>query len=146
MHASRARGEVRFELEKRIPMGGGLGGGSSNAAAVLLALPVLTGKPLPPSKLHDLAAELGSDVPFFLYGGTALGLGRGTELYPLADVPAARGLLVAPPSSRLDTRSPTARSAASQAAPGRQSITIRTNGPPVEKTISRMPFTPNIPN
>ena len=97
MRAVRAKGQVRFDLEKRIPMGGGLGGGSSNAAAVLLALPVLIGRPLPAPKLHELAADLGSDVPFFLYGGTALGLGRGTELYPLADVPAARGLLVAPP-------------------------------------------------
>ena len=96
MRASRAKGEVRFQLDKKIPMGGGLGGGSSNAAAVLLALPVLTGRALPMAKLHELAAELGSDVPFFLYGGTALGLGRGTELYPLADVEPARGLLVAP--------------------------------------------------
>ena len=98
MRETRAKGEVRFELDKRIPMGGGLGGGSSNAAAVLLALPVLLGKPIKAAKLHELAAELGSDVPFFLYGGTALGLGRGTELYPLADAtPSVRGLLIAPP-------------------------------------------------
>ena len=96
MGATRAKGEVRFHLTKQIPMGGGLGGGSSNAAAVLLALPVLLGKRVKAAKLHELAAGLGSDVPFFLYGGTALGLGRGTELYPLADAPAARGLLVNP--------------------------------------------------
>jgi 4-diphosphocytidyl-2-C-methyl-D-erythritol kinase len=96
MSALRVTGEVRFELDKQIPMGGGLGGGSSNAAAVLLALPVLIGRALPLPKLHELAAGLGSDVPFFLYGGTALGLGRGTELYPLADVPPVRGLLIAP--------------------------------------------------
>ncbi|HEY3744067.1 MAG TPA: 4-(cytidine 5'-diphospho)-2-C-methyl-D-erythritol kinase [Bryobacteraceae bacterium] len=95
---TKAKGAIRFELDKQIPLGGGLGGGSSNAAAVLLALPVLLGgKPLPLPKLHDLAADLGSDVPFFLYGGTALGLGRGTELYPLSDVLPARGLLVTPP-------------------------------------------------
>jgi len=96
MRATRAKGEVRFTLDKRIPMGGGLGGGSSNAAAVLLALPVLTGRMLTPARLHELASELGSDVPFFLYGGTALGLGRGTELYPLADVAPVHGLVMAP--------------------------------------------------
>ena len=96
IRATKSKGRVEFNLDKRIPMGGGLGGGSSNAAAVLLALPILLGKRLHPAKLHEIAAELGSDVPFFLYGGTALGLGRGTELFPLADAPATRGLLVAP--------------------------------------------------
>ena len=86
---------VRFWLRKSIPMGAGLGGGSSNAAAVLVALPALAGKPLERSRLHGIAAELGSDVPFFLYGGTALGLGRGTELYPLPDQPAGYATVVA---------------------------------------------------
>jgi 4-diphosphocytidyl-2-C-methyl-D-erythritol kinase len=89
-------GRVGFVLQKRIPLGGGLGGGSSNAAAVLLALPLLLRKPLPIEKLMELAAGLGSDVPFFLLGGTALGLGRGTELYPLPDIPAQPALLIAP--------------------------------------------------
>ena len=96
MRATRAKGTIRFDLNKRIPMGGGLGGGSSNAAAVLLALPVLLGTSIAPAKLHEIASELGSDVPFFLYGGTALGLGRGTEIFPLADAPTARGLVCAP--------------------------------------------------
>jgi 4-diphosphocytidyl-2-C-methyl-D-erythritol kinase len=87
---------VTFNLDKRIPMGAGLGGGSSNAAAVLLALPILAGAPIPLATLVELGATLGSDVPFFLYGGTALGIGRGTELYPLPDVPARHGLLIAP--------------------------------------------------
>ncbi len=95
--ATKAKGDITFQLDKRIPLGGGLGGGSSNAAAVLLALPVLLGRRIQLAKLHELAAELGSDVPFFLYGGTALGLGRGTELFPLDDVPPTRGLLIAPP-------------------------------------------------
>jgi 4-diphosphocytidyl-2-C-methyl-D-erythritol kinase len=94
MHTLRAKGQLRFRLTKRIPMGGGLGGGSSNAATVLLALPVLLRKKVPLEKLLELAAELGSDVPFFLIGGTAVGLGRGTELYPLPDVPAHPGLIV----------------------------------------------------
>ena len=97
LRATKVKGGIKFQLDKRIPMGGGLGGGSSNAAAVLLALPVLLGMPVKLAMLHELAAELGSDVPFFLYGGTALGLGRGTELFPLADVPPARGLLIASP-------------------------------------------------
>ncbi len=89
-------GRVGFVLKKRIPLGGGLGGGSSNAAAVLLALPVLLGKRLPVAQLMELASGLGSDVPFFLVGGTAVGLGRGTELYPLPDLPSHPGLLITP--------------------------------------------------
>jgi len=77
-------------------MGAGLGGGSSDAAAVLLALPVLAGKLLSLSKRMELAGALGSDVTFFLLGGTAVGLGRGTELYPLPDRRAPAALLVAP--------------------------------------------------
>ena len=89
-------GDIRFKLKKHIPAGAGLGGGSSDAAAVLLALPVLAGKALSTDALQTMAAKLGSDVPFFLHGGTALGIGRGEELYPLPDVPLARGLLVSP--------------------------------------------------
>ena len=77
---------VRFRLEKKIPMGAGLGGGSSNAAAVLLALPVLAGRRVPLAALTSLGSTLGSDVPFFLCGGTALAIDRGTEVYGLADV------------------------------------------------------------
>jgi|SRR5579863_2377980 len=87
---------VHFRLIKRIPMGGGLGGGSSNAAAVLLALPVLAGRPLPMEERLQIAASLGSDVPFFLLGGTAVGLGRGTELYPLGDIAPEPLLIVSP--------------------------------------------------
>lgn len=96
MDAAKVKGEVRFRLTKRIPMGAGLGGGSTDAAAVLLALPVLAGKILPLETLHALAAQLGSDVPFFLEGGTALGLGRGEELYPLPASQLGPILLVAP--------------------------------------------------
>ncbi len=93
---ARTTAAVEFGFKKRIPMGAGLGGGSSNAAAVLLALPVLAGLRTPFEQLTQIAAGLGSDVPFFLYGGTALGVGRGEELYPLPDMPARRGLLLAP--------------------------------------------------
>lgn len=91
----KVKAQVRFVLSKQIPMGAGLGGGSSNAAAVLIALPALSGHPLPLPELVRLAETLGSDVPFFLHGGTALGLGRGTELYPLPDQPARAALVVA---------------------------------------------------
>ncbi|MGA2435408.1 MAG: 4-(cytidine 5'-diphospho)-2-C-methyl-D-erythritol kinase [Bryobacteraceae bacterium] len=96
LEAMRAKGRIEIHLDKRIPMGGGLGGGSSDAAAVLLALPVLAHKRLALTGLIDLAAGLGSDVPFFLLGGRAVALGRGTELYPLPDLGAAYGLLIAP--------------------------------------------------
>jgi 4-diphosphocytidyl-2-C-methyl-D-erythritol kinase len=86
LDALRVHARVRFRLRKRIPMGAGLGGGSSNAAAVLLALPVLAGRRLTLERMLDIARALGSDVPFFLTGGTAVGLGRGEELYPLADL------------------------------------------------------------
>ncbi|HET8647502.1 MAG TPA: 4-(cytidine 5'-diphospho)-2-C-methyl-D-erythritol kinase [Vicinamibacteria bacterium] len=74
---------VEIEIRKRIPVGGGLGGGSSNAAAVLMGLDRLWGLGLGPAGLHPLARKLGADVPFFLVGGTALGLARGDEVYPL---------------------------------------------------------------
>jgi 4-diphosphocytidyl-2-C-methyl-D-erythritol kinase len=90
-----ARGRVEMRLDKRIPMGAGLGGGSSDAAAVLLALPVLAGRALDSGKMRELAEQLGSDVPFFLLGGRAVGIGRGSELFPLPDRPACPGVLVA---------------------------------------------------
>jgi 4-diphosphocytidyl-2-C-methyl-D-erythritol kinase len=75
---------VAIELKKRIPVGGGLGGGSSNAATVLLGLDRLFKLGLGPDALHRLACRLGADVPYFLVGGTALGVSRGDEVYPLS--------------------------------------------------------------
>jgi len=89
-------GQIEFELDKQIPMGAGLGGGSSDAAAVLLALPVLAGCVLDWPTLLKLGEELGSDVPFFLMGGTAVAVGRGTELYPLPGRRPQPGLVVVP--------------------------------------------------
>lgn len=96
LQATRTAGRLRFRLTKRIPLGSGLAGGSSNAGAVLLALPILIGRPLPLERLLEMACELGSDVPFFLTGGTAVGLGRGTELYPLPDSSVQPILLITP--------------------------------------------------
>jgi 4-diphosphocytidyl-2-C-methyl-D-erythritol kinase len=81
-HAGVDRG-AEIAITKRIPVGGGLGGGSSDAAAALLALDRLWGLGLGRAGLHRVARRLGADVPFFLVGGTALGLARGDEVYPL---------------------------------------------------------------
>ena len=89
-------GNVVIDLKKRIPVGAGLGGGSSDAAALLLALRRML-KPRPHLEmLAEVAAGLGTDVPFFLQGGRAVGLGRGEEVYPLSDQPRRRLVLVAP--------------------------------------------------
>jgi 4-diphosphocytidyl-2-C-methyl-D-erythritol kinase len=79
--------DVGIRLRKRIPLQAGLGGGSADAAAALIGLARLWRVPVRPAQLTDVAAALGADVPFFLSGGTALGLGRGDEVYPLADLP-----------------------------------------------------------
>jgi 4-diphosphocytidyl-2-C-methyl-D-erythritol kinase len=93
---------VRFRLHKRIPVGGGLGGGSADAAAALVLLDRLWGLELSSVELHQHAARLGSDVPFFLRGGLALCAGRGDEVYPLADVPGF-GVVVAAPEVQIPT-------------------------------------------
>ena len=74
---------VEIRIKKRIPVGGGLGGGSSNAATVLRALDLLWGVGLGPFGLLDAAKTLGADVPYFLFGGPALGVGRGDDIQPL---------------------------------------------------------------
>jgi 4-diphosphocytidyl-2-C-methyl-D-erythritol kinase len=89
---------AHIELEKVIPAAAGLGGGSSDAAATLRALDRLWRLGLPPAELAHLGAQLGVDVPFFLFGGTALGCGRGDEVTPLPDVLSRRVLLVVPRS------------------------------------------------
>jgi 4-diphosphocytidyl-2-C-methyl-D-erythritol kinase len=83
---------VRIHLQKNIPVAAGLGGGSGNAAVTLLALNELFGHPLPAARLEELAAALGSDIPFFLQAGPALATGRGEIIQPLADFPAMRGV------------------------------------------------------
>jgi 4-diphosphocytidyl-2-C-methyl-D-erythritol kinase len=93
---ARERG-ARLRLDKTIPTGGGLGGGSSDAAGALLLLNELWALHLDSSALEPLAAELGSDVPFFLYGGTALGTGRGSTIAPLPPIPDRAVLLGSPP-------------------------------------------------
>ena len=88
------RSGLSIELRKSIPAGAGLGGGSSDAAAILLALGAWNHTP--ESELFAMAANLGSDVPFFLEGGTKLGVGRGERLLPLAPLPPLWVLLIYP--------------------------------------------------
>lgn len=85
---------IRVTIHKRIPTAAGLGGGSGNAAVTFLALQELWQVKLPPRDLFELGAKLGADVPFFFVGGTCLGVGRGDEIYPLADIKADNLLLV----------------------------------------------------
>lgn len=93
---------VHITLRKRIPVQAGLGGGSSNAATVLRALNILHGYPLSPEQLRSLAHSLGSDVPFFLQGGTALVEGLGEVITPLP-IPASYPLVVAVPPVGIST-------------------------------------------
>jgi 4-diphosphocytidyl-2-C-methyl-D-erythritol kinase len=79
--------EVSLHIEKRLPVRGGLGAGSANAVAALIGLERELELALPGPDRLALAAEVGSDVPLFLLGGTVLGLGRGEEVYPLPDLP-----------------------------------------------------------
>jgi len=92
----RIRGGVEIELKKTIPAGRGLGGGSSDAAAALLGYLRLTKKKLASARLMEIAASLGADVPFFLFGGRALGVNKGDEIYPLPDIPKLHVLVVSP--------------------------------------------------
>ena len=87
---------TRIELRKHIPWGVGLGGGSSDAAATLLALNELWGLGLPLSELVRLASKLGSDVPFFIHKGTALVEGKGEKVTPLPYLPATCFVLMVP--------------------------------------------------
>jgi 4-diphosphocytidyl-2-C-methyl-D-erythritol kinase len=82
---------VRIHLQKNLPLAGGIGGGSANAAVTFTALNELFGRPLPLEKLHELAAALGSDVPFFLYDKPALATGRGEKIRTLEKFSALRG-------------------------------------------------------
>lgn len=98
LEAAGARGGVRIRLEKQIPPGAGLGGGSSDGAAVLTGVNRLLGGPLSPARLLELASALGSDVPAFLSPSpTTLAWGRGGRLLPLHPLPPRPVLLALPP-------------------------------------------------
>jgi 4-diphosphocytidyl-2-C-methyl-D-erythritol kinase len=86
--------DVRIRLNKRVPAGAGLGGGSSDAAATLRGVELLLGA-LEPSRRLELARTLGADVPYFLYGGTALGVDRGDRISPLPELRSIPLVLIA---------------------------------------------------
>src|SRR5437667_8081649 len=92
----RAHGRVVITIEKRLPVQGGLGGASGNAIAALLALERALKKQLPGPERLRIAAEVGSDLPLFLVGGTCLGVGRGEEVFPLQDLPATPCVIATP--------------------------------------------------
>ena len=97
------RSGVEIDLRKKIPAGRGLGGGSSDAAAALRGYLRLIRRNVPAPRLMEIAASLGADVPFFLFGGRALGIGRGDEIYPLPDVPKLTLLIVSPKDIHVPT-------------------------------------------
>ncbi|HUA38398.1 MAG TPA: 4-(cytidine 5'-diphospho)-2-C-methyl-D-erythritol kinase [Candidatus Sulfopaludibacter sp.] len=90
LSAAKINAGVKIHLEKKIPLAAGLGGGSGNAATTLTALNELFDRPLAPTKLGELAASLGSDVPFFLQNQPAWATGRGEKIQPLDFFPAFR--------------------------------------------------------
>lgn len=97
--AADIQGGASIRIEKHIPMGSGLGGGSSDATAALRALNELHGNPLSQAQLHEAAARIGADAPFFLYGGTQRACGIGEKLTQIADESDFLYLLVKPEQS-----------------------------------------------
>jgi len=100
---SRVRPGIEITLRKKIPAGRGLGGGSSDAAAALVGYLQFTKQKIETSRLRDIAASLGADVPFFLFGGTALGISKGEEIYPMPDAPRRALLIVSPADIHVPT-------------------------------------------
>ena len=96
MHALKANGKISIEIEKKLPVQGGLGGASSNAVATMLALERALKVSLPGHERLRIAADIGSDLPLFLVGGMVLGTAHGEEVYPLADVEVTHCVVVAP--------------------------------------------------
>ncbi|MGD0990500.1 MAG: 4-(cytidine 5'-diphospho)-2-C-methyl-D-erythritol kinase [Candidatus Sulfotelmatobacter sp.] len=96
LRALNAKARVVIDIEKRLPVQGGMGGASSNAVAALLGLERALKKPLSAGERLRVAAEVGSDLPLFLVGGTVLGLGRGELVYPLEDWPAVACVVITP--------------------------------------------------
>jgi 4-diphosphocytidyl-2-C-methyl-D-erythritol kinase len=96
MHALGASGRVTITIDKRLPVQGGLGAGSGNAVAALLAIERALKKELPGAERLRIASEVGSDLPLFLVGGTVLGVGRGEEVYPLPDLPSVCCVVATP--------------------------------------------------
>ncbi len=130
---------ARIALEKRIPMGAGLGGGSSDAAAVLRALDSLLGTALGAEALEAMAAKLGSDVPFFIRGRPAVCRGRG-EIMEAADFPARLPLLLLKPDFGVETPWAYQNWAASHDLPGVSGAGQNLDGIPIANALERPVF------
>src|ERR1700690_1168987 len=98
------QGHVSAQLNKEIPVARGLGGGSSDAAAALVGMLRLTKAEVDLPRLMEIAASLGADVPFFLFGGRALAVNRGDEIYPLPNLPKRAILIVSPAGIGVSTK------------------------------------------
>jgi 4-diphosphocytidyl-2-C-methyl-D-erythritol kinase len=96
MKALDGKGRITLEIQKKLPVQGGLGGASSNAIASLLGLEHALKKRLSAEKKLEIAAQVGPDLPLFLVGGTVLGAGRGEHVYPVPDLPAMACVVVMP--------------------------------------------------
>jgi 4-diphosphocytidyl-2-C-methyl-D-erythritol kinase len=95
---------IRAFLEKRTPVARGLGGGSSDAAAAIIGMLRLTKKKVPLERVVEIAAKIGADVPFFLFGGRAVAVNRGDEIYPLPDGPTRTILVISPRDIGVSTK------------------------------------------
>src|SRR5271168_2946141 len=102
MDALGVSARIRIEIEKRLPVQGGMGAASSNAVATMVALERALKKKLSGAARLRIAAEVGSDLPLFVVGGTVLGVGRGEEVYPLADL-ASVGMVIVTPEVGVST-------------------------------------------
>lgn len=131
---ARRKSGVSIRIRKRIPIGGGLGGGSSNAAAVLRGLDLMWKLNLGPAGLLEAASSLGADVPYFLFGGLALGLGRGDRIHPLDIELRGKVLLVSGPAG-LSTAAVFRRFATRRAAPGKSRIDLFLGNPPTDRVF-----------
>ena len=96
LRAMKASCRVILDIEKRLPVQGGMGGASANAVATLLGLERALKERLPAEERLRIAAEVGSDLPLFLVGGTVLGVGRGEQVYPLEDLPGTACVVMTP--------------------------------------------------
>jgi len=136
--------KARISIEKHVPVGMGLGGGSSDAATALLGLNALWDLGLPIERLAEIAAGLGSDVSFFLWGGTALAQGRGEQITSLPSLPPLAVTLVFPdlaiPNKTAAMYSKLTRGQFSDGGVTRQMIQILTTGQFVKESVSGLVF------
>ncbi|MGC2183813.1 MAG: 4-(cytidine 5'-diphospho)-2-C-methyl-D-erythritol kinase, partial [Terriglobales bacterium] len=151
MDALQARGRVTITIDKRLPVQGGVGAGSGNAVATLLALERALKKKLPAAERLRIAAEVGSDLPLFLVGGTALGVGHGEDVYPLPDLPSVC-CVVATPEIGVSTPQAFADWDEMFGGPDKNTAELRSartaegGRPHVDRTHARSKLTPSSPS